>query len=76
MPSPDLRRARLYVQLSYLALAEADAIWTGYEWPPVQFETLPTEPREQHAHLSGLSERLYAEARSLGFTGGKTEAGL
>ena len=70
------RRARLLVQASYVALADADAIWDPYAWPPVAYDSLPASARADREHLERESEMMFREARALGFRGGKDAAGL
>lgn len=66
--------ARLLAQLSILADREKDAIFTGYERPPVKFASLPEADREQYAHLEKLANDAWDHARSLGWDGNPGDA--
>jgi hypothetical protein len=70
----DPRRGRLLLQLAYVAMADADAIWDQFAWPPVRFDSLSEEQRAEIERLRDLSDELGAEAARLGVRGGIQEA--
>ena len=65
------KRARLYAQLGFVALADAAALRQDYAWPPV---ALTEADREEAARLDGVADGLFDRARALGFTGGTDAA--
>jgi hypothetical protein len=70
----DPRRGRLLLQAAYVALADADALWDQYAWPPVPFASLSEETRDEIERLRALSDELAADAARFGVRGGIQEA--
>lgn len=66
----DPRRARMLLQVAYVALADADAL-DPYAWPPVQ---LCDKQRVEIDRLRALSNELAADAARRGVRGGIQEA--
>ena len=63
----------LLAQLAWLAHLEAEAIFSGYEWPTVDYASLPVVDIERRAHLLCLSDACYSEAAARGFAPAETK---